>query len=80
MILVKYIDILDVSCTIDEILGLAKVSRLAEISTGSNQAQRSVKMSAGVVVELGALGFRPVFRVFCSRVRYLLSNLMSHVC
>ena len=37
MILVKYIDILDVSCTIDEILGLAKVSRLAETSTGSNQ-------------------------------------------
>ena len=50
MILVKYIEILDVSCTIDEILGLVKVSRLAETSTGSNQAQRSVKMSAGVVV------------------------------
>ena len=43
MILVKYIEILDVSCTVDEILGLAKVSRLAETSTGSNQAQRSVK-------------------------------------
>ena len=53
MILVKYIQILDVSCTIDEKLGLAKVSRLAETSTGSNQAQRSVKMSAGVVVEFG---------------------------
>ena len=52
MILVKYIEILDVSCTID-ILGLVKVSRLAETSTGSNQAQRSVKMSAGVVVEIG---------------------------
>ena len=53
MILVKYIEILDVSCTIDEILGLVKVSCLAETSTGSNQAQRSVKMSAGVVVEIG---------------------------
>ena len=53
MILVKYIEILDVSCAIDEILGLAKVSGLAETSTGSNQAQRSVKMSAGVVVEFG---------------------------
>ena len=53
MILVKYIEILDVSCTIDEILGLVKVSRLAETSMGSNQAQRSVKMSAGVVVEIG---------------------------
>ena len=42
MILVKYIEILDVSYTIDEILGLAKVSRLAETSKGSNQAQ-SVK-------------------------------------
>ena len=52
MILVKYIEILDVSYTIDEILGLAKVPRLAETSTGSNQAQ-SVKMSAGVVVEFG---------------------------
>ena len=52
MILVKYIKILDVSCTIDEILGLAKVSGLAETSTGCNQAQ-SVKMSAGVVVEFG---------------------------
>ena len=29
------------------------MSRLAETSTGSNQAQRSVKMSAGVVVEFG---------------------------
>ena len=53
MILVKYIQILDVSCTIDEKLGLAKVSHLAETSTGSNQAQRSAKMSAGVVVEFG---------------------------
>ena len=43
MILVKYIEILDVSCIIDEILGLAKGSGLAETSTGSNQAQRSVK-------------------------------------
>ena len=56
MILVKYIEILDVSCTVDEILGLAKVSRLAETSTGSNQAQRIVKMSAGVVVEFGPWG------------------------
>ena len=37
MILVKYIEILDVSYTIDEILGLAKVSRLAETSTGRNR-------------------------------------------
>ena len=51
MILVKYIKIF-FSCTIDEILGLAKVSGLVETSTGSNQAQ-SVKMSAGVVVEFG---------------------------
>ena len=50
MILVKYIEILDASCTVDEILGLAKVCRLAETSKGSNQAQRTVKMSAGVVV------------------------------
>ena len=50
MILVKYIEI---SCHIDEILGLTKVSGLAETSTGSNQVQRSVKMSPGVVVELG---------------------------
>ena len=56
MILVKYIEILDVSCTVDEILGLAKVSRLAETLTGSNQVQRSVKMSAGVVVEFGPWG------------------------
>ena len=42
----------NLSYTIDEILGLAKVPRLAETSTGSNQAQ-SVKMSAGVVVEFG---------------------------
>ena len=53
MMLFKYIEILDVSCTIDETLGLAKVSGLAEPSTGSNQAQRSVKMSAGVVVKFG---------------------------
>ena len=56
MILVKYINILDVSCTIDEILGLAKMSRLVETSTGSNQAQRNVKMLAGVVVEFGPWG------------------------
>ena len=56
MILVKYIEILDVSCTIDEIIGLAKVSRLPETSTGSNRAQRSVKMAAGVVVEFGPWG------------------------
>ena len=55
-VLVKYIEILDVSCTIDEILGLAQVSGLAETSMGSNQAQRSVKMSAGVVVEFGLYG------------------------
>ena len=58
MILVKYIEILDVSCTVDEILELAKVSRLVETSTGSNQAQRIVKMSAGVVVEFGPWGSR----------------------
>ena len=32
------------------------MSGLAETSTGSNQAQRSVKMSAGVVVEFGPQG------------------------
>ena len=53
MILIKYIEILEISCTIDEILGLTKVSGLAETFKGSNQAQRSVKMSAGVEVELG---------------------------
>ena len=58
MILVKYNEILDVSCTVDEISGLAKVSRCAETSTGSNQAQRIVKMSAGVVVEFGPWGSR----------------------
>ena len=32
------------------------MSGLAETWTGSNQAQRSVKMSVGVVVEFGPLG------------------------
>ena len=50
MILVKYIKSLDILCTIDEILGLAKVCDLVETLTGSHQAQRSIKMLAGVVV------------------------------
>ena len=70
---------LDVSCTIDEILGLAKCLVWRKLPTGSNQA-RSVKNVSRCCGRVRAVGFRPVYRVFFSRVRYLLSNLMSHVC
>ena len=55
------------------------MSGLAGTSTGSNQA-RSVKNVSRCCGRVRAVGFRPVYRVFFSRVRYLLSNLMSHVC
>ena len=62
---------LDVSCTIVEILWLAKC--LVWRKLGQN-------VSRCVCGLVRAIGFRPVFMVFCCRVRYLFLNLMSHVC
>ena len=69
----------DVSCTIVEVLGLAKCLVWRKLGRKVNQAQRSQNVGR-CCDRVRAVGFRPVFRVFCSRVRYQLPNLMSHVC